>query len=325
MHRRHFVKSLAGFCGLALLQPTRAGAQTTLRIASVTAPQHHHNVALRWFAERVKNDDQNLDVKVLDGSQLGGERDYIEGMILGSIEMAQVSTGPIAAFIPEFDIFSLPYLFRNTDHFVKVLDGPVGAECFKLLEGRGIKGLCWFDNGYRDIFNSKRAIKEPADLKGLKIRSMESPVMIDTLNSMGASATPMAYGGVYTALQQGVLDGAENAPGNVVADKFYEITKYYSLTRHFRPPGVFGMSLKVWNRLTPEDQKVLQTQAIALQSYEIDLTKKVEQQAIDELRAKGMQVNDADTATFRKAVEPVYQKFKAKFGAKLVDAIEAVK
>lgn len=314
------VAFLAGVTFLAV--GAGAAEKVTLRIASVSGPQHHHNVALRWYADRVaKRTNGQLDLKVLDGAQLGGERDYIEGMILGSIEMAQVSTGPIAGFIPEFDLFSLPYIFRNTDQFVKVLNGPVGAKFFDLLEKRGIKGLCWFDNGYRSVFNSKRPIHTPEDMKGLKIRVMESPIMVDTINAMGGSATPMAYGELYTALQQGVLDGAENAPGNVYNDKFYEVTKYYSLTKHFRPPGVVAISLKVWNRLSKEDQAVLQEEAKALQSYEIDLTQKVEKESLDKLKAKGMQINEVDFDAFQKAVKPVQDKFAARFGPDLIKQV----
>lgn len=309
--------------GASLLMPSvEAGEKVTLRIASVSGPQHHHNDALRWYAERVaKRSNNRLELRVLDGAQLGGERDYIEGMILGSIEMAQVSTGPIAGFIPEFDLFSLPYMFRNTDHFVNVINGPVSAKFFDLLEKRGIKGLCWFDNGYRSVFNSRRPIRTPEDMKGLKIRVMESPIMVDTINAMGGSATPMAYGELYTALQQGVLSGAENAPGNVFNDKFYEVTKYYSLTNHFRPPGVVVISLKVWNRLSKEDQAVLQEEAKALQTYEIDLTQKVEKESLEKLKAKGMQINDVDFEAFQKAVKPVHDKFAARFGPDLIKQV----
>lgn len=299
-----------------------AGEKVTLRVASVSGPQHHHNAALRWYAERVaKASNGRIELRVLDGAQLGGERDYIEGMILGSIDMAQVSTGPIAGFIPEFDLFSLPYVFRNTDHFVKVLNGPVGAKYFDLLEKRGIKGLCWFDNGYRSVFNAKQPIRTPADMKGLKIRVMESPIMVDTINAMGGSATPMAYGELYTSLQQGVLSGAENAPGNVFNDKFYEVTKYYSLTNHFRPPGVVAISLKVWNRLSKEDQAILQQEAKALQTYEIDLTQKVEKESLEKLKAKGMQINDVDFEAFQKSVKPVHDKFSARFGPDLIKQV----
>lgn len=299
-----------------------AGEKVALRVASVSGPQHHHNAALRWYAERVaKASNGRIELRVLDGAQLGGERDYIEGMILGSIDMAQVSTGPIAGFIPEFDLFSLPYVFRNTDHFVKVLNGPVGAKFFDLLEKRGIKGLCWFDNGYRSVFNSKQAIRTPADMKGLKIRVMESPIMVDTINAMGGSATPMAYGELYTSLQQGVLSGAENAPGNVFNDKFYEVTKFYSLTNHFRPPGIVAISLKAWNRLSKEDQALLQQEAKALQAYEIDLTQKVEKESLEKLKAKGMQINDVDFDAFQKAVKPVHDKFSARFGPDLIKQV----
>lgn len=309
--------------GLGLLAPgAQAAEKVTLRIASVSGPTHHHNVALRWYAERVaKRTNGRVDLKVLDGAQLGGERDYIEGMILGSIEMAQVSTGPMAGFLPEFDLFSLPYMFRNADHFVKVINGPVGAKFFDLLEKRGIKGLCWFDNGYRSVFNSKRPIRTPEDMKGMKIRVMESPIMVDTINAMGGSATPMAYGELYTALQQGVLTGAENAPGNVYNDKFYEVTKYYSLTNHFRPPGVVAISLKVWNRLSKEDQATLQEEAKALQTYEIELTQKVEKDSLEQLKAKGMQINEVDFDAFQKAVKPVQDKFSARFGPDLVKQV----
>lgn len=327
-HISSLLGTLAVACGVTLgsVGQGDAAETVTLRIASVSSPAHHHNAALRWYADRVaKRTNGSLELRVVEAAQLGGERDYIEGMILGSIEMAQVSTGPIAGFIPEFDLFSLPYVFRNTDHFVKVVNGPVGAKFFELLEKRGIKGLSWFDNGYRSVFNRKRSVRTPEDMKGLKIRVMESPIMVDTINSMGGSATPMAYGELYTALQQGVLDGAENAPGNVLNDKFYEVTKYYSLTNHFRPPGVVGISLKVWNRLSKEHQAVLLDEAKALQTYEIELTQKVQQEAIEQLKAKGVQINEVDFDAFLKAVKPVHDKFSARFGPELIRRVLEVR
>jgi TRAP-type transport system periplasmic protein len=328
MHTRRVLLLLSALmlATVVAVRVSQAGEKVTLRVASVSGPQHHHNVALRWYADRVaKASNGRLELRVLDGSQLGGERDYIEGMILGSIDMAQVSTGPIAGFIPEFDLFSLPYIFRNTDHFVKVLNGPVGAKYFDLLEKRGIKGLCWFDNGFRSVFNSKQPVRTPADMKGMKIRVMESPFMVDTINATGGSATPMAYGELYTSLQQGVLSGAENAPGNVFNDKFYEVTKFYSLTNHFRPPGVVAISVKVWNRLSKEDQAVLQQEAKALQTYEIDLTQQVEKDSLEKLKAKGMQINDVDFDAFQNAVKPVHDKFAARFGPDLLKQVQDTK
>ncbi len=323
--RRKTLNTLGvGFAAVAMagLALPATAADVTLRVASVTGPSHHHNIALRWFADRVAARNVGLNIDVLDGGQLGGERDYIEGMMLGSIQMAQVSTAPISGFIPEFDLFSLPYVIRDTDHFVKVVSGPVGDKFDSLLEERGIKALAWFDNGYRNVFNKVRPVVTPEDMDGLKIRVMESPLMVNTLNAMGGSATPMSYSELYTALEQGVLDGGENAAGNVLNDKFYEVSGYFSLTQHFRPPGVVAISMKAWNGLTEEQQNVLTEEAAALQDYEIKLTEEVGQKALAELKEKGMEINEADVGAFRERMGPIYSDFTAKHGSELLEQVQ---
>ncbi|MDE0305898.1 MAG: TRAP transporter substrate-binding protein [Albidovulum sp.] len=307
---------------VATLAQPAFSADMTIRVASVTGPSHHHNVALRWFADRVAARDAGLSIEVLDGAQLGGERDYIEGMMLGSIQMAQVSTAPVSGFIPEFDLFSLPYLIRDTEHFKNVVSGPIGEKFSELAEGRGLKILAWFDNGYRNVFNKVRPVVTPEDMDGLKIRVMESPLMVNTLNAMGGSATPMSYSELYTALEQGVLDGGENAAGNVLNDKFYEVTGYFSMTQHFRPPGIVAISLGTWNGLSAEQQAVLVEEAAALQDYEIQLTGEVGAAALEELEAKGMMINEADVAAFRERMGPVYEDFISKHGGELLEMIQ---
>ena len=326
-HRRTLLKGIGGAAVLLAggLGHTALAADTTIRVASVTGPSHHHNVALRWFAERVAARDAGIKIEVLDGAQLGGERDYIEGMMLGSIQMAQVSTAPVSGFIPEFDLFSLPYLIRDTDHFKNVVSGPVGAKYGELAEARGLKILAWFDNGYRNVFNKVRPVVTPEDMDGLKIRVMESPLMVNTLNAMGGSATPMSYSELYTALEQGVLDGGENAAGNVLNDKFYEVSGYFSMTQHFRPPGIVAISMGTWNGLSAEQQAVLTEEAAALQDYEIQLTTEVGAAAIEELKAKGMKINEADVAAFRDRMGPVYEDFIAKHGAELLEMVQNTK
>ena len=324
LNRRKLFLGIGGASALllgGLAQPALA-ADMTIRVASVTGPAHHHNVALRWFADRVAARDVGLTIEVLDGAQLGGERDYIEGMMLGSIQMAQVSTAPVSGFVPEFDLFSLPYLIRDTDHFKAVVTGPVGVKFSELAEARGLKILAWFDNGYRNVFNKVRPIVTPDDLSGLKIRVMESPLMVNTVNAMGGSATPMSYSELYTALEQGVLDGGENAAGNVLNDKFYEVSGYFSMTQHFRPPGIVAISLNTWNGLTEEQQAVLTEEAAALQDYEIALTAEVGSAALEELKAKGMQINDADVAAFRDRMGPVYEDFIAEQGGELLEMVQ---
>lgn len=324
MNRRMVLKGIGVIAALSLGAVTQSAvaADTTIRVASVTGPAHHHNISLRWFAEQVAARDVGLKIEVLDGGQLGGERDYIEGMFLGSIQMAQVSTAPVSGFVPEFDLFSLPYLIRDTDHFKAVVSGPVGAKFSELAEARGMKILAWFDNGYRNVFNKVRPIVTPADMDGLKIRVMESPLMVNTVNAMGGSATPMSYSELYTALEQGVLDGGENAAGNVLNDRFYEVSSYLSMTQHFRPPGVVAVSMATWNGLNADQRKALVEEGARLQDYEIDLTAKVGAKALEELQAKGMKVNDADVGAFRERMGPVYEDFKKKHGADLLEAVQ---
>lgn len=324
VNRRKMLSTIGGAAALLLsgvAMPAFA-ADTTIRVASVTGPSHHHNVSLRWFADRIASRDVGLNIEVLDGGQLGGERDYIEGMMLGSIQMAQVSTAPVSGFIPEFDLFSLPYLIRDTEHFKAVVSGPVGEKFNELAEGRGLKILAWFDNGYRNVFNKVRPINTPEDLSGLKIRVMESPLMVNTVNAMGGSATPMSYSELYTALEQGVLDGGENAAGNVLNDKFYEVSGYFSLTQHFRPPGIVAISMGTWNGLSADQQAALMEEAAALQDYEIQLTSEVGAAAMEELKAKGMEINEADVASFRDRMGPVYEDFISKYGAELLEAVQ---
>lgn len=313
---------LSAVLSVAALASPALAADTTIRVASVTGPSHHHNVSLRWFAEQIAARDVGLNIEVLDGAQLGGERDYIEGMMLGSIQMAQVSTAPVSGFIPEFDLFSLPYLIRDTDHFKAVVSGPVGAKYSELAEARGMKILAWFDNGYRNVFNKVRPIVTPDDMDGLKIRVMESPLMVNTVNAMGGSATPMSYSELYTALESGVLDGGENAAGNILNDRFYEVSSYLSITQHFRPPGVVAISLTTWNGLTDAQQQALVEEGARLQDYEIALTAEVGAAALEELKSKGMEVNEADVTAFRERMGPVYEDFTAKHGGELLEAVQ---
>jgi len=311
---------------LFVLSFTSYANSQTIRIASVSGPSHHHNTALNWFADKVNKQNIGVTFKVLAGGQLGkSERAYIEGMQQGTIQMSQVSTGPMAGFVGEFDIFSLPYMFRDTKHFKKVLSGPIGDKFLAMLDAKGMKGLAWFDNGYRNMFNGKRPIKEPSDMAGLKIRVMKSPLMVNTVNAMGGSATPMAYGELYTALQQGVLDGGENAAGNVLNDKFFEVSKFYSITQHFRPPGVVVMSKKTWNSLNSKQQAAIEKAAAQLQEYEIDLTTKIVKGAMKSLKGKGMKINDANVPAFAKAVKPVYKSYSDKYGSGDIDAILGTK
>jgi tripartite ATP-independent transporter DctP family solute receptor len=278
---------------------------------------------MKQWAEKVKTETNGrLLIMVLDGAQLGGEREYVEGMKLGTIDMAQVSTGPISGFVPQFMVCALPYVFQDYDQIAETLEGPLGQKLFELLKKENIIGLTWFTNGFRSVFNGKRPINTPADLNGLKIRVMESPLMVGTLNAMGASATPMAYGELYTALQQGVMDGAENAPGNVLNDKFYEVSKYFSVTEHFAPPGVVAISNAAFSKLPDDLQKYLVKSAKELGETEMAADKEAQVKFLEELKSKGVAINTVDKAAFTKAVQPVIEKFSAEIGDDVMNLLK---
>ena len=175
-------------------RPVSAEDTFTIRIASVSGPGHTHNKVMREWAKKVKEETNGrLILRVLDSAQLGGERDYIEGMQLGNIEMAQVSTGPISGFIPEFMVCSLPYVFQDYDQIKRVLNGPVGQKLFERLEQKGIKGLTWFTNGFRSVFNREKPIQGPDDLKGMILRVPNVPLFVAVWEALGAKPTPMAF------------------------------------------------------------------------------------------------------------------------------------
>ncbi|MBC7240260.1 MAG: DctP family TRAP transporter solute-binding subunit, partial [Chloroflexi bacterium] len=183
---------------------------------------------------------------VFPSSQLGEQRDALEGMKVGTLEMAMVAAGPLGQFVPQVDVLNLPYMFRGLDHLHKALDGDAGKKLISYIDQAGYEFLFWMDAGTRNVINNKRPIYKPEDLKGLKIRVMPSKIMVDTLNLMGAIATPMGQGEVYSALQQGVIDGWENNPPTLLTLKLYEVSKYFSWTRHFCVPDVVLMSKKVF-------------------------------------------------------------------------------
>jgi tripartite ATP-independent transporter DctP family solute receptor len=302
-------------------EPVAPGKEKiTLRFAIVSGPAHAHNRAIEAWAKRVLEETNGrLEIRLLGAGQLGGERDYIEGMQLGSIDMAQVSTGPIASFVPSFAVLSLPYVVTSYEQIESLVTGPVGDYLFKELEPTGMKGLTFFTNGFRSVFTRNVPVRRPADLAGQKIRVMESPLMVSTLNAMGASATPMAYGELYTAIQQGVMDGAENAPGNVLNDKFYEVTKFFSDTRHFAPPGVVAISVKAFNSLPTDLQQYLVKSTLELGRMARALDKEEQEKALAALEAAGMTViRNPNIDEFRASVRPVVERFGAQLDPKLM-------
>lgn len=313
--KRCIQMSLFLFLGLTLLITMPAQAKTTLKLATVTPAHHAYAVGAEEFA-RLVNEGTNGEVivKVFSGGQLGkGERELLEGMQIGTIDMAVTATGPVSNFSPNMGVVDLPFLFTSPEHVDRVLDGPVGRELMDGLQSAGIQGLAFFENGFRNFTNSRRRLTKPEDFKGLKFRTMENPVHLASVRQLGAQAVPMSWGEVYTSLQTKVIDGQENPVAIVYAFKLSEVQKYLSLTGHFYSPAPLSMSLKKFKALKPEWQRLFMEAAVKAAAFERKLIRDNEAKQLQEIKARGMIVDTVDKTVFVEAMAPVYNMFYEKY------------
>jgi len=271
-----------------------------------------------WTAGRLK-------IKIFHSMQLGGEKEALEQAQLGALEMTRVSVGVVGPIVEEFNAFNLPYFFRSVDHMHKVVDGEIGTELLNKLEKGGLIGLGYMDAGSRSFYNNTRPITSIEDLKGLKIRVMQNPIFIEMVNSMGGNGLPISFSELYTSLQTGVVDGAENNPPSYESGKHYEVAKYYTLTEHLMVPEIFVFSKKVWDKLSPLDQQLIRKASVLAVEKERELWAAREQKSLEAVKAMGYQViTDIDKGPFIKATEPVRMKFGEKF-TDLIKRAAAVK
>jgi tripartite ATP-independent transporter DctP family solute receptor len=302
--------------GLAILTLFfRQTKKTTLKLAVVTPPHHAYALGATEFARLVEEGTNGeVIIKVYPSGQLGkGERELLEGLQLGTIDLAVTATGPVSNFSPDMGVVDLPFLFTGPEHVDRVLDGPVGRELLDRLESAGIKGLAFFENGFRNFTNSRRALKKPEDFGGLKFRTMENPVHLTSVRQLGAQAVPMSWGEVYTSLQTRVIDGQENPIAIIHAYKLNEVQKYLSLTGHFYSPAPLSMSLKRFRELKPAWQELFLEAALKAANFERKIIRDNEAQQLKVLKERGMIVDMVDKALFVKAMAPVYDKFSEKY------------
>jgi tripartite ATP-independent transporter DctP family solute receptor len=259
--------------------------------------------------------------------QLGGEKEAIEQAQVGAIQIARVSVGAIGPVIDDLNVLNLPFLFRNTAHMEKVIDGPIGQELLDKVTANdkaGLVGLAWMDAGARSFYNTKHPIKSIDDLKGLKVRVIGNPMFIDMANALGANGVAMGYDQVFSALQTGVIDGAENNPPSFVFDNHYTVAKNYTLTEHLIVPEIIVFSRKSWDALSKDDQALLRKLGREAQAEERTLWTAYQQQAMDKARASGVAiVTDIDKKPFQDAVKPVWDKYAPRF-AEQIKRIQAV-
>jgi tripartite ATP-independent transporter DctP family solute receptor len=270
-----------------------------------------------------------ISVQMYPSMQLGGEKEAIEQAQIGAIAFARVSVGTLGPVVDDLNVFNLPYVFRNTTHMQHVIDGPIGQELLDKVtnSGKGLVGLCWMDAGARNFYNTKKPIKTMADLKGMKVRVMGNPMFVEMANSMGGNGVAMGYDQVFSALQTGVVDGAENNPPSFVFDNHYQVAKFYTVDEHLIVPEMLVFSKKAWDSMSKEDQALLIKFSKEAQQEERKLWEVYEQQAMDKAKAAGIQiiqVSDADKKVFQDAVKPVWDKYGPKYEA-TVKRIQEVK
>ena len=298
--------------------PAFADAQTLLKASDVHAPGYPTVVAVENLGKKLEAaTNGRLGVQMYASVQLGGEKEAIEQAQVGAIQIARVSVGAIGPVIDDLNVLNLPFLFRDTAHMEKVIDGQTGRELLDKVTANdkaGLVGLAWMDAGARSFYNTKHPIKSIDDLKGLKVRVIGNPMFIDMANALGANGVAMGYDQVFSALQTGVIDGAENNPPSFVFDNHYTVAKNFTLTEHLIVPEILVFSRKTWDALSKDDQALAKKFGREAQAEERDLWNKYEAAALDKAKAAGNEIIDvADKKPFQDAVKPVWDKYGPKY------------
>ncbi|MDR1044670.1 MAG: TRAP transporter substrate-binding protein [Candidatus Adiutrix sp.] len=299
--------------GLAWAQ---GGKKIVLKAGHVVDDNHPYHHGLQKMSDILsQKTDGRISIQIYHSSQLGNERDLIEGMGMGTVDMAGTSSAPASGFVPGFTVFDLPYIFTSREHAYKVMDGDVGRELLDQLAEKDVIGLGYFENGFREITNSVRPIVKPEDLRNIKIRVMESPAPIATFRALGANPTPMAWGEVFTAMQQKTIDAQENPLPVIFGQRVYEVQKYLSMTDHFYAPALLLISRHTLESFSEADQKVIREAAAEAVTYERLVSKQQADDYLQQLKEKGLEVNEnVDKAAFIEATKPVYAEFEKEFG-----------
>ncbi len=297
-----------------------------LKLAHVLDTSHPVHKGMAYMAEKLAEKSKGqMRVDIYPSGQLGAERDLIELLQIGSLAMTKVSTAPLEAFVPEMKIFGIPYVFRDDAHRWKILQGPIGKKLLLSGENYFLRGMCYYDAGTRSFYTKDKPVQAPPDLSGLKIRVMKSITAVKMVQSLGGSATPIPWGELYTALQQGVVDGAENNPPSFYLSKHYEVCKYYSLDEHTAVPDILLMSTVVWNSLDSQQQKWVQEAIDESVEHQKKLWKKASDDALKAVQESGVEVIIPDKVPFRSAVQEMHDSYRGTAIYDLIQEIDAIK
>jgi tripartite ATP-independent transporter DctP family solute receptor len=287
------------------------------------SPQH---LSVEYFRDILDHrTDGRLTVEIFPDSQVGDDNQMMSALQSGTLEMTYPSTSPAASIVPELGLFDLPFLFPTPEAADEVLDGETGQGMLDAFDGTGIKALAFAENGYRQLTNSNGPVSAPEDVDGLAIRVMENPIQVDIWKALGANPTSMAFGEVFSALEQGVVDGQENPWNTILTSKFYEVQDFASETRHVYTPFIIMIGEKFFDGLSPEDQEIVQEAATAAAGYERTLSREFNDYAKQQLIDRGMEITDLtdeQVKAFQEATQPVYDKWAPKLGADLVARVQ---
>jgi len=300
------------FCIVLLFSTCRGpGGVRVIKLGHGLGVTHPVHEAMEYMAQLVEEKSKGkMEIRIYPNQQLGTERELVELLQIGSLGMTKVSSATLESFAPKIQVLSMPYLFRDDEHRDKVLKGEIGKQL--LLEGEKywLRGLCYYDAGKRSFYTKTKPVESPDDLKGLKIRTLESNMAINMIKSFGSSPTPVSYGELYTALQQGIVDGAENNPPSLYTSRHYEVCKFYSVNEHTAVPDVVIISTKVWNLLNEQEKQWIQEAADESAEFQYKLWAESVEESFKELKKAGVTVTYPDQSGFREAVESLYENFR---------------
>jgi tripartite ATP-independent transporter DctP family solute receptor len=325
-----WLQKLKVFLGISLLSVMlmacrEGGDGRVLKTAHALPTDHPVHAAIMFFADRTEElSGGKIKVQVYSGGQLGGERELMELLQIGSLAIAKVSSSPMESFVPEMKVFSMPYVMRDEDHYWQVLKGPIGKQL--LLEGEKVRlrGIGYYDAGARSFYTVDVPVHKPEDLDGLKIRVQKSQTSIQMVNSLGGTGTPISFGELYTALDQGVVDGAENNPPSVYSIRHYEVAKYYSLNEHSYVPDIMLISTYIWNQLSEEEQGWVQQAMDESVEFQRELWRKSTEEALAAMEESGVTIIRPDKTAFAEKVKPMHEAIKGEPAYDLIQEIRKV-
>ncbi len=296
-----------------------------LKLAHALDQGHPVHAALEFLAQRLQERSAGqVELEIFPNGQLGSETDTIEQVQRGALAMAKTSAAALEGFVPEMALFGLPYLFRDEDHYWAALQGEAGKQLLRAGRSVGFDGLCYYDSGSRSFYTIGSPVLSPNDLQGRKIRVMRSRTSMDMVSEMGGAPTPIPWGELYTALQQGMVDGAENNPPSLLTSRHFEVTKYYSLDEHTRIPDVVILSHKVFENLSPQVRRWLEAAAAESVTFQRKLWSEKTREAMVALEQAGVQISRPDKAPFARQVAPMYDAIENPSIKQLVEQIRAI-